>query len=323
MKGALPTTLHELFCSLVLCCIVREQATHEPDTSLPELSSLDDLPDDLKTKLNNLSILAYNGVMQNKVVFYSKDLQVSHLPSNLSSLGLLQGIEGLTLYSKSLSYNFLHLSVQELLAAYYISHLVPSEQVKVFKKIFERSRFQAVLNFYSGFTKLANPEIQAFISSFQTKKSSFKDVIPDFTALKETDCFSGLLSIPSTKLNSSTRLSVRTALSSFSTIVSKLRRNPNQPSLMLIFMLTSRVDLCNRSLSCFADSVRSFLVSVSMAMAIDLQYDLLTQLHLELLIRFEDFFKIESFFSTVSLHLCASSLTHYSEFLAPFGSLCC
>ena len=178
MKGALPTTLHELFCSLVLCCIVREQATHEPDTSLPELSSLDDLPDDLKTKLNNLSILAYNGVMQNKVVFYSKDLQVSHLPSNLSSLGLLQGIEGLTLYSKSLSYNFLHLSVQELLAAYYISHLVPSEQVKVFKKIFERSRFQAVLNFYSGFTKLANPEIQAFISSFQTKKSSFKDVLP-------------------------------------------------------------------------------------------------------------------------------------------------
>ena len=27
MKGALPTTLHELFCSLVLCCIVREQTT--------------------------------------------------------------------------------------------------------------------------------------------------------------------------------------------------------------------------------------------------------------------------------------------------------
>ena len=43
MKGSLPSTLHELFCSLVLCCIVREHETHEPDTSLPELSSLDDL----------------------------------------------------------------------------------------------------------------------------------------------------------------------------------------------------------------------------------------------------------------------------------------
>ena len=95
----------------VLCCIVREQATHEPDTRLPELSSLDGLPDDLKSKLNNLSILAYNGVMQNKVVFYSKDLQAAYLPTDLTSLGLLQAVEGLTLYSKSLSYNFLHLSV--------------------------------------------------------------------------------------------------------------------------------------------------------------------------------------------------------------------
>ena len=180
MKEALPTTLHELFCSLVLCCIVRERTTHElqVDTSLPELSSLDDLPDDLKSKLINLSILAYNGVMQNKVVFHSKDLQASHLPSSLPSLGLLQAVEGLTLYSKSLSYNFLHLSVQELLAAYNISQMVPSEQVKVFKELFSSSRFQAVLHYYCGFTKLDNPEIQSFISSFQTGITSFKDLLP-------------------------------------------------------------------------------------------------------------------------------------------------
>ena len=178
MKEALPTTLHELFCSLVLCCIVREQATHEPHTSLPEFSSLDDLPDDLKSKLNNLSILAYNGVMQNKVIFYPKDLQAFHLPSNLPSLGLLQAVEGLTLYSKSLSYNFLHLSVQELLAAYNISQMIPSEQVKVFKELFESSRFRAVLHYYCGFTKLANLEIRVFISSFQSKKSSFKNILP-------------------------------------------------------------------------------------------------------------------------------------------------
>ena len=164
MKGALPTTLHELFCYLVLCCIVREHATHEPDTSLPELSSLDDLPDYLKSKLSNLSVLAYNGVMHGKVVFYSKDLQKSNLPS---SLGLLLAVEGLALTSKSYSYNFLHLSVQELLAAYHISQMDPSEQVKVFENLFKTYRFQAVLNYYCGFTKLDNPEIQEFISFHQ------------------------------------------------------------------------------------------------------------------------------------------------------------
>ena len=178
MEEALPTTLHELFCSLVLCCIVREQATHISDTNLSELTSLDDLPDDLKSQMSNLSILAYNGVMQNKVVFYSEDLQASHLPTDLPSLGLLQAVEGLTLFSKFLSYNFLHLSVQELLAAYNISQMVPSEQVKVFKKLFDSSHFQAVLHYYCGFTKLDNPEIRAFISSFQNEKSSFKDLLP-------------------------------------------------------------------------------------------------------------------------------------------------
>ena len=61
--------------------------------------------------------------MQNKVLFYRNDLRKFNLPANLPSLGLLQAVEGLTLLSKSLSYNFLHLSIQELLAAYHISHI--------------------------------------------------------------------------------------------------------------------------------------------------------------------------------------------------------
>ena len=160
---------------LYSAALVREQATHKPDKPLPELSSLDDLPDDLKTELNKLCVLAYNGVMQNKIVFYSRDLPTK---CNLSSLGLLQAVEGLTLYSKSLSYNFLHLSVQELLAAYNISLMDPSEQVKVFKELFESSRFEAVLQYYSGFTKLDNPDIQEFISSYQHGKSHLQDLLP-------------------------------------------------------------------------------------------------------------------------------------------------
>ena len=63
MKGALPTTLHELFCKLVLCCIVRELDTHESESDTSEVCSLDDLPDDLKSKLSDLCVLAYEGVM--------------------------------------------------------------------------------------------------------------------------------------------------------------------------------------------------------------------------------------------------------------------
>ena len=177
LKGALPTTLHELFCDLVLCCIVREHATHE-GTNL-HLSSLDDLPDHLKSKLNNLKVLAYNGVMQNKVVFYLRDLQQSNLPSNLSSLGLLQAVEGLTLFSKSCSYNFLHLSVQELLAAYHISQMSSDEQVRVIRKSFYLSyRCQSVLQYYSGFTKLNNPEVQKLLCCRHRTDQRLQDSLP-------------------------------------------------------------------------------------------------------------------------------------------------
>ena len=173
MKGALPTTLHELFRSLVRCCITRDLEI-ESFVSC----SLDDLPDQLKSKLSNLSLLAYEGVMQDKVVFYEKDMKLVHLPANLPSLGLIQAVEGLALFRKSLSYNFLHLSVQELLAAYHISRMDSSKQVKVFKEIFKSSRFQGVLHHYCGFTKLANPEIQSLLYDFQDGKSSFKDILP-------------------------------------------------------------------------------------------------------------------------------------------------
>ena len=178
MKGALPTTLHELFCNLVLCCIVRELDTHESETDTSEVCSLDDLPDDLKSKLSDLCVLAYEGVMQNKVVFHRDDLRKFNLQTNLPSLGLLQAVGGLTLYSKSLSYNFLHLSVQELLAAYHISHFDSSKQRVVFERMFGSSRFQAVLQYYSGFTKLANPAIQDLVSTYTRQKSSIKDLLP-------------------------------------------------------------------------------------------------------------------------------------------------
>ena len=178
LKGALPTTLHELFCSLVLCCIAREHARPEPDTSLPELSSLDDLPDDFKSKLRDLCILAYKGVMQDKVVFHQKDLCEFELPANPPSLGLLQAVQGLALNSKYLSYNFLHLSVQELLAAYHISHMKSNEHRDIFKKMFGGSRFRAVLHYYSGFTKLANEAVQTYITTSSQEKSKIEDLLP-------------------------------------------------------------------------------------------------------------------------------------------------
>ena len=178
MNGVLPTTLQQLFSNLVLCCIVREQETHGSNLILPGLTSLDDLPQDLKSHLCDLCVLAYEGVMQEKVVFYQRDLKTYNIPASLPSMGLLQAVEGITFLSKSHSYNFLHLSVQELLAAYHISQLKPSEQLQIFQQLIGSARFQAVLKYYSGITKLKNSAIQNFIKKEYIAASNFVSDLP-------------------------------------------------------------------------------------------------------------------------------------------------
>ena len=44
--------------------------------------------------------------------------------------------------------------------------------------MFGSSRFQAVLQYYSGFTKLANSAIQDFLSSYTRQKSSIEELLP-------------------------------------------------------------------------------------------------------------------------------------------------
>ena len=146
-NGVLPTTRQQLFSHFILCCIVRELETHDSEQTVPELSLLDDLPIDLQTKLSYLCVLAYEGVLQDKVVFYREDLEAFHLPASLPSLGLLQAVEGLTLFSKSLSYNFLHLSVQELLAAYHISLMNSKGQLdsRVLLKVLVFSLYSSII----------------------------------------------------------------------------------------------------------------------------------------------------------------------------------
>ena len=163
----LPTTYYELLYQLLLCCIDREVKTRHPKQILSTISSFDDLPHDLKEHLDSICILAYEGIMQNKVVFTQEELP-SILPTSaqedLPTMGVLQRVQWFGISSKTMSYNFIHLSIQELLAAYCISKMKDSEQVRVFQTLLGEPRFSAVLQFYAGFTKLTNQGVRNIIT---------------------------------------------------------------------------------------------------------------------------------------------------------------
>ena len=165
LDNRLPNTLHGVFLQLVIHCIVRHiMKQQDYDSEPPRLSSLDDLPPDMQTQLSHICAMAYHGVMKNKVTFSEDDLKAFNLPPDISTLSLIQVVVSFMPY-RSRSYNFLHLSVQELLTSYHISKLPPEEQVKIFKELFDQPRFAAVFQYYAAFTKLQTAGIQDIIVS--------------------------------------------------------------------------------------------------------------------------------------------------------------
>ena len=152
-RNTLPTTLYGIFSNLVLNCIKRhlKLRTQYQDASI---ESLDQLPEFAKKPFSVLCRLAYDGVMEDKIIFTS-------LPADVNTLSLLQGVESFIGREKAVSHNFIHLSIQELLAAYFIATQLPaSEQVSKFNELFDKSRFSAVFQFYAAITKLTTPGIE-------------------------------------------------------------------------------------------------------------------------------------------------------------------
>ena len=167
---SLPNTEYEIYLSVILSCIQRHYDREGRGHDLPrELASLDDLSrsEAVREPFQCLCELAYRGVMENKVTFSSSDL-----PQGSNTLSLLQAIESFLQSRKSVFYNFLHLSIQEVLSAYYITtKLSDSEQVSQFQQLFNQPRFAAVFQFYAAITKLKSPGIHQVIDRIVKAKS--------------------------------------------------------------------------------------------------------------------------------------------------------
>ena len=168
-RNTLPTTLYGIFSSLVLNCMQRhlKLRTQYKDVSI---ESLDQLPEVAKKPFLVLCQLAYDGVMEGKIIFTS-------LPPDVNTLSLLQGVESFIGREKAVSHNFIHLSIQELLAAWYIATQLPaSEQVSKFNELFHTSRFSAIFQYYSAITKLKTPGIKDVVMNVVKKRQKENDI---------------------------------------------------------------------------------------------------------------------------------------------------
>ena len=152
---SLPTSNHEIFTAVVESSLKRYlQDKLGKTTSVRDITSPDTLPPEVRDPFNHLCTLAFKGIESNKVTFSEVDLTALTISKDISEVGLLQSVPSIISGGHQIYFCFLHLSIQELLAAVHISHMTPKEQISFFQNIFGKPRFSAVFQFYAGITKL-------------------------------------------------------------------------------------------------------------------------------------------------------------------------
>ena len=170
----LPNTLTELYTLLCINLILRHINRHTPGR-VKYLSSLHNLPTQTSEQFHKLCFIAYRGREEDKIVFSSCELESYGIDdTKLSDLGLLLIAPSITVHGREKSHNFLHLTVQEYCAAFYISKLPDKEQYECFKKYQFYDSFQRIWRMYSGITRLRNKDIFHHMLPSKWVKSDYR-----------------------------------------------------------------------------------------------------------------------------------------------------
>ena len=146
----IPKTMTELYTALSQTLLIRYLQEHPVHGKTKwKIHNFSDLPSDVYEHFLQLSEVAYDSIKNDqKLVFSSEDL-----PQNLQTLGFMQSVPEVYV-NESFSHNFLHLTIQEYLAAVYITQLSPEEQLKHFDEC-GGGLFKVVMMFVAGLTKFA------------------------------------------------------------------------------------------------------------------------------------------------------------------------
>uniref|UniRef100_A0A1X7TJ76 NACHT domain-containing protein n=1 Tax=Amphimedon queenslandica TaxID=400682 RepID=A0A1X7TJ76_AMPQE len=158
--GHLPTTLTQLYENFILQTIRRHVKRH--DINPHTLCSLPSLPSQLAKPLQEMCQLAYTNLANTTMTFSLHQLQLLSEAVKEDYLGLMTTfIE----YDEE-KYQFLHLSIQEFLAAWWIAkHEKKTEEV--FKDHFDDDHFRMCLRFVAGLTHLEHESYQEYFNKQQ------------------------------------------------------------------------------------------------------------------------------------------------------------
>ena len=152
----LPNTITELYTEY--CRVLIEGYLIHHPVEEEWNGDLWNLPQSLQPQFNHLCEIAYQGISKEKqrLIFFKEDI-----PNARATLGFMNSVHPLHQSAKRKvcpSYNFIHLTLQEFLAAVYVwRDQTPQEQMILFETKCHEGRYSTILLFLAGLTKFDDP----------------------------------------------------------------------------------------------------------------------------------------------------------------------
>ena len=178
--GKLPKTQTDMYRKFIEMTIVRFIEKLDSDVS-KVITNIAKLPHPYNKMFEELAKLAYKALKVDKIVFTLDEIKndcpnIAMMPSNWNGLGLLKTVQYFNAEIGNVTFHFLHFSIQEYMAAWYISTLSSNEQIKLVKNTFWNHRYYNTWIMYVSITCGNSFALKHFLSGnwFQFTTKIFK-----------------------------------------------------------------------------------------------------------------------------------------------------
>ncbi|KAM9337098.1 protein NLRC3-like [Symphorus nematophorus] len=173
-RGELPKTLTDLYSHFLLVQTKRKKQKYDEgqETSPQELTEAD------REVLLKLGRLAFEQLQEGNIMFYQEDLERCGLDVTEASVysGVCTEIfkRESVIFQKTV-YCFVHLSVQEFLAAVYIFHCYTNRNTEVLEALVTPESFLDKISYYFGFDDCRFPSLDVFLRRAMEKSLESKN----------------------------------------------------------------------------------------------------------------------------------------------------
>ena len=163
----LPKNSAELYNHFICLTVCRHLKKH--DISLRNITTLTDLPEPYSKIIQQLTKLSLEALNDDKLIFTLDEIKeacpdiTAAIPGAINGFGLLQAVEHFCLTKTTTTFNFLHFSIQEYLAAHYIANLPADEELKIIEAKFWSSIHFNMFSMYVAITKGQRPSFKHFL----------------------------------------------------------------------------------------------------------------------------------------------------------------